>query len=225
MSTSQLQILANQANAQKSTGPRTDLGKKRASLNALRHGLTSQVVVLPGEDMQAYIAFGKDFAADLQPSGAVEIQLVQTLVSTQWRLNRFAAHETNLFAVGHEENASRFQTEDETIQTALSAAITLRENLDSIKTLSIHEQRLVRTFVNTMRMFQDLKAARLERESAELQAAIEVRRYCIANGLPFNPAEYGFVLTNDQIAIKSRILEAREAAKRDAQHSTHEAAG
>jgi hypothetical protein len=44
----------NRANAQHSTGPRTSEGKRRSSMNAMRHGLTSQVIVMPDEDMQAY---------------------------------------------------------------------------------------------------------------------------------------------------------------------------
>src|SRR5438046_5964856 len=39
---SEKQIAANRQNARKSTGPRTNSGKKRASLNAMRHGLASQ---------------------------------------------------------------------------------------------------------------------------------------------------------------------------------------
>ena len=42
MSISQKQLLANQANAQKSTGPRTPLGKFRSSRNGLKHGLYSK---------------------------------------------------------------------------------------------------------------------------------------------------------------------------------------
>ncbi len=37
----------NIANAQHSTGPKTPEGKKKSSLNALRHGLTGQIVVMP----------------------------------------------------------------------------------------------------------------------------------------------------------------------------------
>ncbi len=46
----------NRANAQHSTGPKTEAGKQRSSLNALRHGLTGQIVVMPTEDLQAYQA-------------------------------------------------------------------------------------------------------------------------------------------------------------------------
>ena len=34
------QVSANKANAKRSTGPRTNAGRKRSSLNAVRHGLT-----------------------------------------------------------------------------------------------------------------------------------------------------------------------------------------
>ncbi len=36
---SEKQVAANQANAHKSTGPRTEQGKRRVRLNGLKHGL------------------------------------------------------------------------------------------------------------------------------------------------------------------------------------------
>jgi len=38
---------ANQRNAQRSSGPRTDEGKRRASVNAMQHGLTTSVESSP----------------------------------------------------------------------------------------------------------------------------------------------------------------------------------
>ena len=40
------QIAANRRNAQKSTGPRTQIGKKRVLVNAYRHGLRSRCLAL-----------------------------------------------------------------------------------------------------------------------------------------------------------------------------------
>ncbi len=175
--------------------------QKRATLKALRHSLTSQIVVFPGEDMAAYQAFAGGFFADLQPEGTLEHQFVQTLADTQWRLNRFRAHEANLFALGHEEHAPSIDTEDENIQTALAGAATLRANTDALKTLSIYEQRLNRLYLTSLKELRETKARRETLYSEQMAEAIEIRRACERDGKPFNPAEFGFVLTNAQIDL------------------------
>jgi hypothetical protein len=50
----QKQIEANRRNAQKSTGPKTEAGKATAKFNALKHGMTAEVAVLPHEDKHSY---------------------------------------------------------------------------------------------------------------------------------------------------------------------------
>ena len=91
--------ITNRANSQHSTGPRSDAGKKRSSLNALRHGLTSQIIVMPEEDLNAYQRHARTFFDDLKPKGAVEQQLVQSLADTAWRLNRIPALEANVLTL------------------------------------------------------------------------------------------------------------------------------
>src|SRR6185295_7354718 len=90
----------NIENSKKSTGPRTDAGKKRSSLNALRHGLTGQVVVLPHEDIAAYKAFTAEIIATFEPDNAHERQLAQLYADTHWRINRAGAIEDNMLALG-----------------------------------------------------------------------------------------------------------------------------
>src|ERR1700687_700159 len=77
----------NRANAQHSTGPRTEAGKQRSRLNAMRHGLTGQTVVLPEDDLDKYQKCNQEFFTHCKPKGPIEIQFVQTLADT-WRLNR-----------------------------------------------------------------------------------------------------------------------------------------
>ena len=48
------QIRANQENAQKSKGPTSIEGKKKSSMNAVTHGIFSNIAILPGED-EAFI--------------------------------------------------------------------------------------------------------------------------------------------------------------------------
>ena len=43
---SQAQIRANQENAQKSTGPSTEEGKRRSSMNAMTHGILAELVTV-----------------------------------------------------------------------------------------------------------------------------------------------------------------------------------
>ena len=69
---SEARLRANRENAKNSCGPRTDEGKRRSSLNATRHGILSQVIHLPEEDLAAYDEFTCTYVADLKPVGVVE---------------------------------------------------------------------------------------------------------------------------------------------------------
>ena len=86
----------NRNNSRHSTGPRTEAGKQRSSLNALRHGLTGQIVVMPAEDLESYQHHIQSFVDEYHPQGPTETQLVQSLADAAWRLNRVSVLETNL---------------------------------------------------------------------------------------------------------------------------------
>lgn len=82
------QLSANRTNARRSTGPRTPDGKRRASLNALRHGVLSDRIVLAHEDPSEYRAHVRDLVADLGPVGALETAIVERIAVTLWRQRR-----------------------------------------------------------------------------------------------------------------------------------------
>jgi hypothetical protein len=95
--TSERQKAANQANALHSTGPKTPEGKAAVRLNALRHGLLTRDVVLPGEDADAFEDLLNQVRADLSPVGPIEELLADRMVNAMWRLRRLARAETALF--------------------------------------------------------------------------------------------------------------------------------
>jgi hypothetical protein len=97
--TSARQWAANRENAQKSTGPRTDDGKRRSRRNALRHGLTAETVIDGLEDSEDYRAFESTIIADYDARTAVERELVLRLASLLWRIRRAAGIETDLFCI------------------------------------------------------------------------------------------------------------------------------
>ncbi len=72
----------------KSTGPKTERGKERARLNALRHGMTAKQLVASDEDFGDFARFSAELHATLAPADAVEEQLVDGIVVSSWRLRR-----------------------------------------------------------------------------------------------------------------------------------------
>ncbi|MBY0505271.1 MAG: hypothetical protein K2X03_15265 [Bryobacteraceae bacterium] len=86
---SEAQRAACQSNAQKSTGPRTEAGKSRARLNAVKHGLTAKLPVLPFENEADFIELRDGFLADFAPRNTYEKFLVTQLATQAWRVFRY----------------------------------------------------------------------------------------------------------------------------------------
>ncbi len=116
------QIAANQKNSQLSTGPVSEAGKAKSSLNAVKSGLTGQTVLLPGDDAILYEAHVAQFVEHYAPVGDDERRLVQSLADTEWRLLRIPSLEMGIYAVGRLELAGSFANEDEAVRKHLIEA-------------------------------------------------------------------------------------------------------
>ena len=173
----------NRANSQHSTGPKTEAGKQRSSLNALRHGLTSQIVVMPTEELEAYQLHLKSFVEEYDPQGATESNLVQALADASWRLNRVVALETNLLMVGDLESQSK-----------------------ALANLSMHSQRLSRQFERTVTQLRALQEIRLANERSDLHDLLNIMEMTESTGETYDPSADGFVFSQPQIdaAIRAR---------------------
>lgn len=94
------QLTANRLNAMRSTGPKSAEGKARSCQNSITHGLTSTRIVIAGEDeaqfQQLYQGLLDEFLAK-KPRGPLELQLIEQLASTLWRLKRIPTIEAALF--------------------------------------------------------------------------------------------------------------------------------
>ena len=207
------QINANRANAQFSTGPKTQEGKKKSSLNALRHGLNSQAVLLPHEDAIAFARHNKNCFDDLRPKGFVEEQMTQSLADLSWRINRMRNMETNLLAVACHELESTDDAADPEVHAALAMARAYKENCVDIVKLGQHEARASREFRRTLDELKALQAERRAAEAAQLQTATVIRNMQKAKGIVWNPADDGFVLTILEIDTAMRRQGLIEEAK------------
>jgi hypothetical protein len=139
---------------------RENAKKKRSSLNATRHGVLSQVIHLPEEELKCYGEFTASYVASVQPVGAVETQLANACADLQFRLHRLAAAEHNLFSIGHSENGDEWETGHPESHTAVAFAETVRRSKASLNTLSAYESRLSRRFLQTLKQLCEVQASR-----------------------------------------------------------------
>jgi hypothetical protein len=111
MSTSEARIAANKANAARSTGPRTSLGKSKSRENALKHGLTGDGIVLQGEDAAEVERLQRSYESDLKPSSDLGRALVRRMALMSVRMDRSAVHERANLADRVEQALADFDEE------------------------------------------------------------------------------------------------------------------
>jgi len=195
----------NRANAQHSTGPRSEAGKQRSALNALTHGLTARTAVLASEDPAAYEQHHQQFLDEHRPATPTETQLVRELADTAWRMNRIPLLEADVL--------SRAQSPAPSPEPPSFDLVDAHRLLTS---LSVHGQRLSRQFQKTLNQLREIQLERLERLRRDLRDAASVLEFHKHKGLPYDPAEDGFVYSITEIeAFARRTMRLNEAWKVD----------
>ena len=102
-------------NSQRSTGPRSEAGKERMKMNALKHGCDAApeneaaVMRALGEDPERYAALQRELATTYGPGDAFWDHQVADLGKLYWRRNRIERMETGLMrrALQAEEERQR----------------------------------------------------------------------------------------------------------------------
>jgi hypothetical protein len=167
-------LAANQANAQLSSGPRTEAGKQISSLNALKTALTGKTVLLPTDDRAAYETLTNKFLNDFHPATPDERTLVQSLIDTAWRLERVMNLEFAIYTKGSLEFADEFNHLDPAARNQMIQVETFLKYEKSIRNLNTQEARLQRKLVKDTLELQRLQAERLQQE-AEKEAFLARR--------------------------------------------------
>jgi hypothetical protein len=188
------QLAANRANAQRSTGPRSEEGRQRSSLNARRHNLTGQVSAMTDEDRIAHDTFSKALISAMAPEGALELQLAQRVATDSWRLNRASAIEDNIFALGLDRYADD-TIDHPQIQAAFATARTFTAEAKSLELLTLYEQRINRTLQRNLALLQQLQATRKAERKAAMKEPAKPAQPSEMNNLPERPIPNGFVFS------------------------------
>src|ERR1700680_351918 len=192
--TSSAQLEANFANAQKSTGPRTQAGKHRTRLNAYRHGLTGQIQLLTADEHEAFEKHCAGIRESLEPVGALEIEIAQSIAEDHWRLKRARALETGIFALGQQGALGSLVTNDRDdpaqlpIDEALSRARTWLAKSENFQLLALYEQRIHRAIAKNMAEFRTLRAERQAARQQALEEAQLLAQLAYSKGEKYDPA-------------------------------------
>jgi len=96
--TSSAQVEANRRNAQKSTGPRSEAGKRMSSKNAMTHGAYAQAHAIPRGvlaesdfDVEGYVNV---IITALAPRDALELVVARRIATSDLRLSRLERYES-----------------------------------------------------------------------------------------------------------------------------------
>jgi hypothetical protein len=154
--TSDRKVAANRRNAQKSTGPRTLSGKAIASMNAVKHGLTSRKPLIPGENEADFAQFTAAWASELRPAGPQQELLAEQIIMAAWQLRRVPQLEAGLL--------TKYMNQDGGHPFAMAP-----EAYQQLSRLDRHQAALQRTFDRARRELEELQSADSAEEEAEVQ--------------------------------------------------------
>ncbi|MGA2077405.1 MAG: hypothetical protein ABSH52_28285, partial [Terriglobia bacterium] len=95
-------VNAARHNSERSTGPRSETGKERMKLNALKHGCDAApeneaaVMRALGEDPERFTALKRELATAYGPGDALWDRQIEDLARLYWRRDRIERMETGL---------------------------------------------------------------------------------------------------------------------------------
>jgi hypothetical protein len=134
--------------------------ERKSRLNAYKHGLTGQTLILDPEDKPAYDAHCQSYADLYNPAGRPEQLLVQMIADDYWRALRGRALETAQVSRIFDHNAT--------------LALDPREE-KTLANLALYLQRIERSIRNNTKALQEMQLVRSEaqRQPAEPEVQVE----------------------------------------------------
>jgi hypothetical protein len=163
--TSQLQIAANQRNAQLSTGPVTPQGKETASQNATKHALTTNRVL--ASEILSLEKFFANYMARFMPATEMERGHVRRLSELQVRIDRLIAAETAVI----DQNMKIMMEADPdlTPEDALGKIFMNKESATQMRLVLRYQSQAVRLYKQTLKELEQMIQARLNAAEAAAQ--------------------------------------------------------
>ena len=187
------QINANRKNAESSTGPTSEAGKARASLNAVKTGLTARTMLLSATDAPIYQKHVDRLFAKYSPANEDEHGLVQTIADTEWRILQIAPIEAAVYSQGRDKCADLVAHIQDLTQrdAALTAEVYLMFKKD-LANLALQERRLNNQLDKAVARLEALQKERRQTRNKEITRAEMSLESCKELKVEPNFAEFGF---------------------------------
>lgn len=157
------QLAANRANALKSTGPKTEEGKRRSKYNALTHGLTATSTVIPSENRECYDVFRHDYSKIFTPDNVLERQAADDLCAARWRKERAVRYETAMLT----EAMSKFKADiakaypdaPEALQAGIAWRCLVKEDATAVGLLIRYDTAMLNNAIKAWEHLMKLKCS------------------------------------------------------------------
>ena len=191
---------ANRENAQKSTGPRSNIGRAASSRNAVQHGLFAEDLTqhFSDEQIERYRCFVEGIVTDLHPVGDLELHLAQRVADIQFRLEMLRTAELKIYLGA-------------AIPSATMEGCLLKAG-NPMGLASLYDQRFQRSFSKTLEEFRRAQQARLDQEKQAIEELKAIAAAHMQQNAPFDPAQFGFVISRELLFNKVRLGNAKKLA-------------
>jgi len=153
----------------------TEQATFRATLKGFKSRITGMTTIMTDEDRIHQDTFVREYVAELDPWGKVELQLSRTIALDNWRLNRVKTAEENIFAYGLVLPGRIFTNEILEIEHAVGHAYTYLQHNKAINNISLYESRLNRIIATNLDLLMKRQTERKRSQPyAQPAQAIEI---------------------------------------------------
>jgi hypothetical protein len=171
---SDAQLNANRENAKFSHGALTPETKKICSMNAVKHGLCAQSLILAKEDVAAYEKSVAIVFDHYQPKTDMEKLIIQEVADLTWKLLRVPVVESGIFAKGRLENQYLFGPDivDPAERHIIVEGEIQHTYSRALANLTLQQSRSQRMLEKKIAAFEELRHARELLELAKRNSAM-----------------------------------------------------
>jgi hypothetical protein len=165
-----------QQNGAKAAGSKSPEGIQKSSLNALRHGLFAQTLVLTNESQPQFNQMLQSYIDRFKPADEVEMNLVDEMVAARWRQQRTWMIQTATLELQMDKQEQQIEetmlmcTEPTRIGIAFT---TMANDEKTLELLIRYETTFSRMHDRAMKALQRLQTERRQARESEPEPVVE----------------------------------------------------